>query len=391
MAFLERVLEHIAIFQKKYTLQIFIFAILFSIIMVAGIFKVSIQTDMNKEMPQQLPIYQLNDKIRDKFGGQDSVFVVLTIDENTNLKNAPRDIRDPSVISYMISLEDTLKEESSIEGVTSAASYLRYASIPNLESVKAELKRMPQVSALFSKDYKTTVMFITTDVGSSEEKIHALTRLINEKTSGLAKPPGVRVMYTGTPPMRMTILGLLNHDAVFTISLASIIILFLLFLTERSVTKGLLVFVPLFLGLIWTMGTMGWIGMKLSIATVGLGAMILGLGVEYGVFMYTRYKEERDKDKDQLESLRVSVPAVGTSILGSGLTTIVGFLALALSFFPMMQHLGITLALGITYCLIVAVIVSPVIFLLEEDFEYWYIHLIYNKITTNVNRFRGKK
>jgi len=37
---------------------------------------------------------------------------------------------------------------------------------------------------------------------------------------------------------------------------------------------------------------MGWIGIKLSIATVGIGAMILGLGVEYGAFLLQGIKKK---------------------------------------------------------------------------------------------------
>ncbi|VVB89927.1 MMPL family protein [uncultured archaeon] len=143
---------------------------------------------------------------------------------------------------------------------------------------------------------------------------------------------------------------------------------------EGSYTQGLLVFAPLSLGLIWTMGTLGWLGIPLSVATVGLSSMILGLGVEYGVFMLTRYNEERAKKNNQLDSLRTTVRGIGSAIIGSGLTVIVGFGVLAFATVPMIQHLGETLALGIAFCLLAALIVNPVFILLEEDYVYWNAH-----------------
>ncbi|MCX9013507.1 MAG: MMPL family transporter, partial [Candidatus Methanoperedens sp.] len=108
-----------------------------------------------------------------------------------------------------------------------------------------------------------------------------------------------------------------------------------------------------------------------SVATVSLSSMILGLGVEYGVFMVTRYREERAKKENQLESLKITVHGIGSAIIGSGMTTIVGFGALSFATVPMIQRLGQTLALGIAFCLLAALFATPVMLLLEEEYEVW--------------------
>jgi len=380
MSFLETFLERVAILQKKHAIAVLIIILVATLFIGYGITKIQMESDINKEMPQELPIYKLNNKITDTFGGQDTTILLLTLDDSIDYKDTPKDIRDPSIINYLKILQVELEKESMIEGVTSIATYTSNIDFKNLNQVQTFLKAAPALGSFFSKDYKTTIMFVTADVGSSDEKVHALSKLINDKIDGLSIPSGLKIMQTGTPQLRITIFSLLASDAMFTLVLAAAIILLLLFIMERSFTKGLLVFSPLMFGLIWTMGTMGWLGIKLSIATVGLGAMILGLGVEYGTFILTRYKEERDKEKNQLDSLKVAVPGVGSAILGSGATTIIGFLALTLSVMPMLQHLGVSLALGIFYSLFAAVFVSPIIIILEEQFEYYYTHRKHEKI-----------
>lgn len=389
MNFIDRFLSLTAKIQFKFAIPIAILVILFTIFMGVGVTKVRMQSDMSKEMPTELPIFQLNDKITDKFGGQDSIFILFTLD-TTNYKEAPDDIRDPAIIDYLVLLENTLVRESAVENVLSVGTYLSAYSYSTTDDVISLLEGIPASSYFISDDYKTTFMIIRVDVGESEKKTIQVTELIQDKLNSLALPSGVKVMVTGTPPLRVTLLSILQSDALYTISLASLIILLLLFIMEKSITKGFLIFIPLFLGLVWTMGIMGWLGIMLSIATVGIGAMILGLGVEYGVFMYTRYKEERDKGKDQLNSLMVAVPAIGASVLGSGTTTIVGFLALTLSSFPMLQHLGSTLALGIAACLVAAVFISPVVFILEERFEKWYKCKLFDIIEKDVAMHRSE-
>lgn len=381
MGLLETMLESIARFQKKFALPIFIGVILITIILGVGIKDISLQTDLTKEMPQDLPVFQLNDKISDTFGGQDTVIILFQLDDQLDKKTGIDDIRHPYVMQSLLVLEDMLGEESSVESIVSPARYFRGKQFFTLDHTINILDSQPGSEMFFSKDYKSTIMYIRADVGSSEEKINDLAKLINENLDAAPNIPGVKVSLTGNPPMRATISQLLAHDASFTLMLAALIILLLLFVMERSVTKGLLVFSPLIIGLVWTIGTMGWLNIPLSVATVGLGAMILGLGVEYGVFMLTRYKEERDIGKDQSESLRVAVPSVGVAIFGSGITTIIGFLALTLSTLPMMQKLGITLALGIGFTLISAIFVAPVIIILEENFEYWYTHHKHKKLS----------
>ncbi|RLG13966.1 MAG: hypothetical protein DRN66_03135 [Candidatus Nanohalarchaeota archaeon] len=380
MGFLEKCLEKIAIWQKKYTVGLFVLIVLFTLFVGVGIKDISLQTDVSKEMPQDLPVFQLNNKITDIFGGQDTIILLIELDDSGDIKNTIKDIRDPYIIQSLIYLETVLNSESEVESVNSAARYFR-SPFYTIEQVKAIIEANPKSKAFFSEDYKSTLVFVKADVGKGEEKIIKLAKLIQKDIDAVPIPTGIKVSITGNPPMRVVIMQLLSHDAAYTLFIAAIIILFLLIFMQKSITKGLLVFMPLMLGLIWTIGSMGWMKMPLSIATVGIGAMILGLGVEYGVFMVSRYKEEREKGMSQKDSLKTAVPGVGSAILGSGLTTIIGFIALTVSTMPMMQKLGLSLALGIIFCLIAAVFAAPVIILMEEDFEYWHTHRKYRELS----------
>lgn len=356
MNVVRKILTSLAETQKKHKFVMVLAVLALTAFMVIGAMKMELQTDLSKEMPNDLPVFLLNERVNEKFGGQDMILIVLTLDDFSDSKTAPNDISSPQVIEFMRSLHSELSKESMIYSVASPSVFP---------------EGHPARESFFSDDKKTALMYVQTDVGSGDKKITEVTDLVKSKANSLSVPSGVKVYVTGNPPMRVTIFDLLKKDAIFTLLLASAIILVLLIIIQRSFTKGGLVFVPLMLGLLWTIGTMGWLGLKLSIVTVGLGAMILGLGVEYGIFMLTRYYEERASGKSQENSLKAAVPGVGFAIFGSGITTIIGFLALTLSVMPMLRHLGISLALGITYSLIAALVVAPLFILYEEDYEYW--------------------
>lgn len=373
MDLLQRSLIKLAEIQKKHARSLAVLVIIFTIILGIGLKDLTINSDFRKEMPKQLPIFALNDRIADKFGGEDMVVIAVQIDDSVDLKNAVRDIRDPRVIQSLIFLDEELRNEATIISVASPASLFRGKETVTTQDVTRTLNS-PQANAFFSRNFKMALMYITADIGSGEEQIQNFDKLIQNRIDHTPKPPGVKFGITGGPTLRMTIFDLLKSDAVFTLLVAAFIILLLLFVMEGSYTQGILVFAPLSLGLIWTMGTLGWLGIPLSVATVGLSSMILGLGVEYGVFVLSRYNEERAKKKSQLDSMKTTVFGIGSAIIGSGLTTIVGFGVLSFSTVPMIQHLGQTLALGIAFCLLAALFVNPVFILLEEDYEYWNTH-----------------
>ena len=362
------ILKNLGGFQYKHSSLIFVIVVFLTIAIGLGIQNIHLQTDINKELPQNLDVIKLQKEISDKFGGADTVMVLIKLNKNCELENAPKDIRDPKIIKILINLENEIKKESSVNYVQSAGSFFIYLeNVPdNIKLIKQILAEIPNSEMFFNKDYSATLMMISADLGKSEKKINRFVSKIKEDVKSVEKPACVGITVTGNPSMRIVLMKMLEHDMVFTMGIAAIIILLLLVLIKRSITRGILIFTPLILGLTWTFGLMGWFNIPLSVATVGIGAMILGLGTEYGIFLVERYEEEREKGKNQKEALITALPSVGSGIIGSGTTTIVGFLALLLASMPMIQHLGETLALGIFCILFATIVISPAIILIEE-------------------------
>lgn len=387
---IQKALKKLAEFQHKHTSKMLIITLIFTIIMIYGASQIWIQTDMNKEMPQDLPIFQLNDKVTDAFGGQDVIIIEIKINDQTNDINAVKDIRDPRVFEMLKYLKESLEQEAIVSSTTSPATFSEAANFypKTLEESKQLITMIPGAEGIYNKDHSITAMYVKSNAGDSEAKIKQITNLIKNKIKDAAIPTGVSLRITGSPVLRNQMVGMLVSDVFITLGGAAFFIFLLLLLMERSLNKSILVFIPLFLGILWTVGMLGLLNIPLSIATVGLGAMIMGLGIEYGVFIVSRYKEEREKGFNQKDSLTRSLPAAGEAITASSLTTIIGFGALVLSTMPMLQHLGTSLALGIFFSIIAALVVNPLFILEEERFEEWFTHKMHDEF---VNRKKNLK
>lgn len=369
MSQLDIYLRKLAEFQYRNASQIFFIAIVFTLFFAVGMLNVSMQTDISKELPQDLPVLKLQKEISERFGSGDMMLVLIQLDKGSTVESAVKDIRDPRVITSLLELQSMIEKEQNVNAVFSIASVFRQISVPgDVDGVKMVLRQVPNAASFFNRDYSATLLYISGDFTGSEERIRNIVGVIQEDIEAVTKPPGVKITITGMAPIRVTMMDLLREDAVYTTSIAGLIIFLLLIVLTRSLTKSILIFIPLLFGVIWSLGTLGWLDIPLSIATVAIGAMIIGLGVEYGSFLVHRYEEGRIKGKSEEESLCIAVPGVGSAIAGSATTTIVGFLALLMVSLPMIQQLGITLALGIFYCWLIVIIINPVFIVVEERF-----------------------
>jgi uncharacterized protein len=355
--------------QERHAIALSVLAVVLTVFFAVGVAYIRIETDFQKELPQDNPAIVLNNRVRDTFSGQDTMFVLVQLDPDSTSRNAVKDIRDPRVIRMLSELEGEFAGKTGVDKTQSAAMMFNKGSVPDtLEGVKSKLGRVQGSGGFFNRDFSMTTVSVFANVGSSPEKIKSLSGDIQEGINDVAKPPGVKMSITGMPPIRARIGEILVSDANYTILLASLIILIMLLLMTKPFTRGFLVFAPLMMALIWTIGTMGWLDIPLSMVTVGVGAMILGLGVEYSAFYVSVYEARREGGMTQHESLYMAIKEVGSAIFGSSSTTVVGFLALMLASMPLMHHLGFTLALGITYCAITALITNPALIVLEENY-----------------------
>ena len=150
-------------------------------------------------------------------------------------------------------------------------------------------KNIPE---LISTDYSSAVVIVKTSGVRSEKEINSLINVVEEEIKKV-ELHGLNYKITGSPVLNKTIINVLREDAYKTMIISAIIVFVLLTLILRF--KSLFVIVPLLCGVFWTVGILSYARIPLSIITASIGAIIIGLGAEYGIFMVLRYNEELKK------------------------------------------------------------------------------------------------
>ncbi len=128
----------------------------------------------------------------------------------------------------------------------------------------------------------------------------------------------------------------------------------------RSLKAAALVMCPLAVGVIWMGGVMYLVGLKLNFFNVVVFPSVIGIGVDNGVHIYHRYREEGPS------SLPFVLRTTGLVIGMTTLTTIVGYSGLIVATHPGLNSIGNLAVIGLTATFVAAVVVLPAILQLLE-------------------------
>lgn len=376
---LERAMYRLSSFQIRYFIPIILVSLMLTSIVALGLPNVRIESDFTKILPQDLPVTQFENRISETFGGDDVVFVLVRLDTECTSCLGVRDIRDPRVIRTLIDIQETLPGKTGVNGAFSAGSlFPDRESVPDtVEGVKFVLSQVPGSDELFNRDYSSTILTISASVGGGQEDRQEFTESIQQEIDNIEKPPGVMLTVTGAPQLEGEIFRLLEEDSVNVTLIAGVLILVLLVIILRSPLRTFQTYTPVLFSLVWTFGIMGWLDIALSVATVAVGAFIIGLGIEYGIFFVKRFEEGLKEGLSHEESIEGAVCGIGSAIASSATTTMIGFIMLTLTILPIIQVLGITLAMSIFFSFAAAIFINPALIIAEE------------KLVTGFNRRRS--
>ena len=149
-------------------------------------------------------------------------------------------------------------------------------------------------------------------------------------------------------------------EAIITTIIAALIILVVFFwATQREPVLGFVAVGPIGLVLVWVLGTMALLDIPYTIITSIITALSIGIGVDYTIHVIHRYREEFTKSRDPEDAAIRTLGTVGSALLGSALTTALGFGVLVFSPLESFAQFGIVAAITIAYALIVSILLVP--------------------------------
>jgi len=322
--------------------------------------------DYKDMLPDNLEVITALDYINDQYGGSDSATIAIELVPNYKNSDEPRDVRDPKVISYINILSEMLLHVDDVTRVTSSSTLLKNLNGGILPKDLNKIVNLTKDNGLFdnyvSKDYSMTLIRISLSEDFDEDEIIAdLNKLIKE----LPVPSGLKVSLAGQTLTMPIVKALLGPDMARTSMVSLIGIVVLLLLLFRSVRFGLTPLATIGIGIIWAFGFIGMIGMGMNSATSGVISMIMGIGIDFGIQIVTRFRREL-KTAVPEKAMNNSLNAVFMPMAITTLAALIGFRAMSWGELTMMGEMGNMMSFGITACFLVAITIVPAILIIGE-------------------------
>ena len=165
----------------------------------------------------------------------------------------------------------------------------------------------------------------------------------------------------GLPPMFYYLINIIGQDGKRAAGLTMIVVFVMLLVDFRSLKITILAMLPLVVGFVWMMGIMGLLGVKITLVNVMALPLILGIGIDDGIHILHRYKNEGKG------SIARVLSSTGKAIVITSLTTMISFGSLVFATYRGFGSLGIALFIGVGACLLTSIFVlTPMIKLFRE-------------------------
>lgn len=314
----------------KLRIPILILSFLLLIPSAIGYFNTRVNYDILYYLPNEIETMQGQDILMDDFNKGAYAMVVV---QNMDTKSTDRLIKK-------------------VENVDHVAKVISYTGIVG-EDVPSEIVPS-KFRKYFENDSTDTTLFAIffDNTTSSDDTMNAITQ-IREKTESQAFISGMSAVVTDTK-------NLSEKETPLYVLIAVVLVCIVLAIFMDSFLVPVFFMISIGMAIVYNLGSNILLG-EVSYITKALAAVLqLGVTLDYSIFLWHSYKEMKEiYPDDHKEAMAVAIGNTLTSVVGSSITTVAGFIALCFMSFTLGLDLGIVMAKGVVFGVIGCVTILP--------------------------------
>ncbi|MFH0757810.1 MAG: MMPL family transporter [Bacteroidota bacterium] len=332
---------------------------------IAGVFMIRTSVNITEYFKKDNPTRVAEDVMQKKFGGSLPVFVEFE-----------GDMQEPEVLKMMVKLEDFMQEDPNISSAQSVADL-----VEQMNEAMGEGKKIPDEKAkieqlwflLDGQDVMHQLVSDDLDKGIIQSKFASIETkeigtftgkmnlFIRENPSDLYK-----INFTGIPPLYVKLNDSLVKSQYSSLVIAIIMVLFIIALIMRSFSKGVYATIPIIATVLLLLGFMGFTGIPLDIATVLVGSIALGIGIDYSIHVITGFNTHMNHQGNAEKAVETTLLTKGKAVVINLASVAAGFLVLMFAQILPIQNFGLLIAISMIGSGLGALTLLPAILLLAN-------------------------
>ncbi|MBN2519674.1 MAG: RND family transporter [Bacteroidales bacterium] len=332
---------------------------------IGGIFLIKTSVNITKYFKKDNPTRISEDVMQNKFGGSLPVYVEFE-----------GDIQEPEVLKMMIKTEDFMKEDPNIYSAQSVADLVEQMNDAMGEGVKIpdEKAKIEQLWFLLDgQDVMQQLVSDDLDKGIIQSKFASIeTDEIKNFTDKMSKfseensTESCKINFTGIPPLYIKLNDSQVKSQYSSLIIAIILVLLIVGIIMRSFSNGVFATIPIIATIIFLLGFMGFAGISLDIATVLVGSIALGIGIDYSIHVISGFNNHLKEHGDVEKAIEETILAKGEAVITNVVSVAAGFLVLLFAQILPIKNFGLLIAISMFGSGLGALTLLPVILILAN-------------------------
>ena len=323
----------------KLRIPILVLSFLLLIPSVFGYFNTRVNYDILYYLPSDIDTMQGQDILLDDFGKGAYAMVVV---DGMNKSNVSKLVKK-------------------VEGVDHVASVISYSGIVG-DDVPSEILPDKFRSYFENEDSGATLFAIFFDDTTSSDDTMKAIQEVRDVTDNQCYIAGMSAVVTDTKTMA-------EKETPFYVLVAVVLVCIVLAIFMDSFLVPVFFMLSIGMAIVYNLGSNYFLG-EVSYITKALAAVLqLGVTLDYSIFLWHSYKEAKEETPDDHhEAMAVAIGNTLTSVVGSSITTVAGFIALCFMSFTLGLDLGVVMAKGVVLGVIGCVTILPSLILTFDRF-----------------------
>ncbi|HPF66823.1 MAG TPA: MMPL family transporter, partial [Flavobacteriales bacterium] len=225
-----------------------------------------------------------------------------------------------------------------------------------LDTLLKHVRDLPFYNGLLYNDStRASLMMVFVDAPLFNTKERGKVMKALEERVAAFEAVGVPVHYSGLPFIRVKTVDLVRGELPMFVGLAvgvTALLLLLFFWSWRVMWMSLVV---VSVSVIWSFGTIGILGYKLTMLTSVIPPLLIVIGVPNCVFLINKYHHEYVRHGNQIKALQRVIARVGTAAFMTNATTAMGFATFMVTYSDVLREFGLIASLNIMSLYVLAI------------------------------------
>ena len=329
--------------------------------------RIRVDPSLNEMLPADDPARQFYEELLERFGSDDVVVVALISDA----------LFTPEGLATLERTSDALERADGVQRVESLATSVRLRAIEDdveisgffddpvttdaqAHALRDELVADPLRAGSFVSADGRAAAILVTFARVPEDEFLARGLDLGVLAAARESASDMQVLMAGTPHVKAEVGRLLQGELTIMVPIVFVLMSVLSCGFFRSVRFGMVPLASVALGLLWTVGVMGWVGHDLNIVTTLIPPLVLALGFAYSTHVVAGFVADDEGGAPAGRAIR-ALAHTAFPITFTALTTAAGFLSLTSNGLAVIRGFGVFAAVSTGTTLLAALTLAPLL------------------------------